>query len=101
MSEIEEPREEFEVVEEPRTRRRIHPAAIAAGIVGVVVVLFLSIWLATRSGSGGGQPVPAPRSMTMDETATGSEPMANQTISPVTPMIIVPQTTAQYSIFSA
>jgi RND family efflux transporter MFP subunit len=66
-------------------RRRIHPGLIAALILAVVVVFLLG-WYMLRSSSGGGQPVPAPRSSVSDmppETLTAQtltlspEQMAN------------------------
>ena len=64
--------EEFEPV-----RRRIHPGLIAALILAVVVIFFFG-WYMLRSGtSGGGQPVPAPRS-SMSETP--AETLINKTL---------------------
>jgi RND family efflux transporter MFP subunit len=64
--------EEYEPV-----RRRIHPGLIAALILAVVVVFFLC-WYMLRSGStGGGQPVPAPRSSMNDMPA---ETLTNKTL---------------------
>jgi cobalt-zinc-cadmium efflux system membrane fusion protein len=49
-------------------RRRIHPGLIAALILAVVVIFLLG-WYMLSSGSGGGQPVPAPRSSVSDMPA--------------------------------
>ena len=77
MNDMEERTDDKVADESPR--RRIHPPMIAGGIVGLVAIVFLVIWIATRSGNGGGQLVPAPRS-TLDEASTSAEPAANETI---------------------
>ena len=57
-------------------RRRIHPGLIAALILAIVGV-FLLLWYFFRSDSGGGQPVPAPRTSVGDMPA---ETLTNQTL---------------------
>ena len=62
-------------------RRRIHPGLIVALVLAIVVVFFFG-WYMLRSGSsGGGQPVPAPRS-SLGETLAGTLTNKTLTLSP-------------------
>lgn len=64
--------EEFEPV-----RRRIHPGLIAALMLAIVVVFFVGWYIIGSRTSGGGQPVPAPRS-SLGETP--AETLTNKTL---------------------
>src|SRR5690348_3568935 len=64
--------EEFEPV-----RRRIHPGLIAALMLAIVVVFFIGWYIVGSRTSGGGQPVPAPRSSMND---TPAETLTNKTL---------------------
>lgn len=63
--------------EEVRPKRRIHPGLIAAIVIALVLVFFLTIWYFSGSGGEAGRPVPAPRTSIGD---TPTETVANQTL---------------------
>lgn len=78
---IEQPNDGFDI-EEGHTgskKPRFRPAAIAAVIIAVVGVLFLTVLYFRSSSSGAGQPVPAPRSTTMADVPQG-EVLDNPTV---------------------
>jgi multidrug efflux pump subunit AcrA (membrane-fusion protein) len=69
-------------IHQARTRR-LHPGIIAAGVASVAVLILMLFWFFGPRNTGGGQPVPAPRSTTMDDIPA-SEPLTGQTIT-ITP----------------
>ena len=78
MNEI-EPQNDGDTTEEIGERRRINPRVMAAVIIGMVALFAIAIWYFALRGDGqSGQPVPAPRSTTMEEP--GGAPIAGETV---------------------
>lgn len=74
-----EPREDQISVVRLPAGRRIHPAVIAVLGIAAAVLVLLIVWLAVFRNSEVGQPVPAPRSSSLD-TAPQGQAESGQTI---------------------
>ena len=70
-----------ETAREEPPRRGVKPMYIALGILAVVLVGVAALVWTRYAGSGGGQPVPAPRTVSMDDAGEGESPaLTGQTV---------------------